>query len=333
MKVYNQDIYFKDTHSLALETQLSNHYIIKSILGHGGSGWVYLAHHRLLDEYFAIKELFPMTCCYRTANEKNIQLYSTNAKEQFDDYKKHILNEAEILIRIRHPNILHIYDFFEENNTVYLVMEYLKGYTLKDYIKMKGSILTEKDIRKITLNILYALDYIHNKTIIHKDICTENIFCEESGTIKLIDFGCADSYLNKKDFSIIIRKGYSPPEQYKNKKNLGPWTDLYALGAVMYKAVTGQNPPDSLERKNNDSLMPPNCINKKISLTLNTIILKALSINYQARYQTAQDFIKDLENFEFCKKTYMSSKKIFLAITLLSVIIIMCCAILIFINL
>lgn len=333
MKPYNCDIYFKDTSPLPLETQLNNHYIVKKVLGHGGTGWVYLAHHYLLNKEFAIKELFPITCCCRALDKKNLQLYSINANELFENFKKQILKEAEILIRLNHPNILQIYDFFEENNTLYLVMEQLKGYTLKEYINIKGSVLTEKEIRIVTSNVLYALDYIHKNGIIHKDICADNIFCEESGLIKLIDFGSADSFFNQKDFLITIRKGYSPPEQYKKKENLGAWTDLYALGAVMYKSATGQVPPDSLERKKNDNLVPPNCINNKISPTLNMVILKALSLDCQARYQTAQDFINDLERIFFNKKTYVSSKKIFLAIVILSILIILCFLILILSNL
>ena len=114
---------------------------------------------------------------------------------------------------------------------------------------------------------------------------------------------------------------------------MGAWTDLYALGAVMYKSATGQVPPDSLERKKNDNLVPPNCINNKISPTLNMVILKALSLDCQARYQTAQDFINDLERIFFNKKTYVSSKKIFLAIVILSILIILCFLILILSNL
>ena len=149
------------------------------------------------------------------------RLSSINANELFENFKKQILKEAEILIRLNHPNILQIYDFFEENNTLYLVMEQLKGYTLKEYINIKGSVLTEKEIRIVTSNVLYALDYIHKNGIIHKDICADNIFCEESGLIKLIDFGSADSFFNQKDFLITIRKGYSPPEQYKKRRIWG----------------------------------------------------------------------------------------------------------------
>lgn len=318
----------KNESPLALETQLNNRYVIKSVLGRGGTSWVYLAHHRFLNKDFAIKELFPVSCCCRKSNQKCVQLCSVNDEERFWYFKKHIFKEAEILSRLNHPNILKIYDFFEENDTFYLVLESLKGCSLDEYIKIKGFVLTEKEIRILALNVLSALDYIHKNGIIHKDICSVNIFCEESGMIKLLDFGFSDSFFNQEDIFIAIRKGYSPPELYKKGESRGTWTDLYALGAIMYKAATGKEPPDSLERLNSDSLVPPNRINKKISFSLNMVILKALSLKQKARYQTAQDFIEDLGRLHFSKRLYVSYEIIISAIIFLSVMIAVCCMVL-----
>lgn len=293
-------------------TVLQQRYVITQTLARGGFAFVYSAYDKLLSKNVAIKELFPANYCFRAADGMNVELLSQNASLQYQDYKNHFCTEVNLLFRLEHhPNIIDIYEIFEENETFYYVMELLFGCTLKQYIKVQKGPLAELGASQIAHEVLSALIYMHQRKILHRDICSSNIFITAEGKIKLIDFGAAVDFSEKQEFSIILKPAYAPPEQYRSQGHMGAWTDLYALGVVLYEILTQKTVPESIERTIKDDLIPPIRINKQISANMNRVIMKALNLDIKKRYQTALEFEADL----FGKKSafdedFIISKKI-----------------------
>ena len=153
------------------------------------------------------------------------------------------------------PNIVHIYDCFEANNTAYIVMEYLEGESVKELLAREGKISTDQAL-DIVLKVAAALKKVHKEGIIHRDIAPDNIYILKNGDVKVLDFGAARYATTKhsKSLSVIIKPGYAPEEQYRSRGDQGPWTDVYALAATFYKMVTGVTPEDAMERSVKDFL-------------------------------------------------------------------------------
>ena len=186
-------------------------------------------------------------------------------------------------------------DFFEINNTAYIVMEYLEGITLKQYLRENQRIAPE-DLIELLVPLIESLDEIHSQGMIHRDISPDNIMVLPDGRIKLMDFGAARDYteFGEKSLSIVLKPGYAPPEQYQTHGIQGPWTDIYALCATMYKCITGENPPDAIERVLNDSLKKISEYGIAIPPETESAIIKGMSVSAKDRYQDIKDFCEDL---------------------------------------
>ena len=201
------------------------------------------------------------------------------------------LKEAQDVARFQsEPNIVSIYDYLEENDTAYMVMEYLHGCTLKQYIREHGGRLDTDHILHICLSVLDALAVVHKAGMIHRDISPENIFICEDLTVKLIDFGAAKQvYLDgEQTMSVVLKPGYAPPEQYAKKDKQGPWTDIYALGATLYFAATGEKPEESFGRVLEDTIKPVCEVNPEIPMYLSKVIMQAMSVKIENRYPTVE---------------------------------------------
>ena len=197
-----------------------------------------------------------------------------------------------------HPNIVHVLDFFEENGTAYIVMEYLNGISFKEFIaqnkgKVKVAVATE-----VILSVLEALKKIHSVGIIHRDISPDNVFICEGNIVKLIDFGAArfSTGEEEKELSIILKPGYAPPEQYRNKSKQGPFTDIYAVGAMFYRAIVGKMPDESVNRMVEDKVIQPHELDSSIDIKLSNAIMRAIAIKYELRFKDANEFILAIEN-------------------------------------
>ena len=228
---------------------------IEAVLGSGGFGITYRAMDTFLDEAVAIKEFLPNEIAVR-ASDQTVRAKSSRDQTDFQTGLISFLNEARVMARLRHPNIVHVRRFFELHGTGYIVQDYEKGKTLGSRL-LEGPV-SEIELRKLLHGLLDGLEVIHDHAILHRDIKPDNIIMRPDGTPVLIDFGAAREFLGRhsKSITAIVSGAYAPPEQWGAGGQQGPWSDLYALGATAYRCVTGAAPPVSLQRLRNDSIVP-----------------------------------------------------------------------------
>ena len=231
-------------------------YRIESVLGQGGFGITYLAVDTLLDEQVALKEFFPNENAIRT-KDLSARAKSSADRETFQTGLEAFLGEARIIARFRHRNIMQVRRFFEAHGTGYIVLQFERGRSFEEVIAADGP-LPETELLPILAGILEGLESVHDQAILHRDIKPRNVIIRDDGTPVLIDFGAARDFTrrNTRTVTKMASPGYSPPEQYGVGSQQGPWSDFYALGAMMYRAVTGKVPADSLWRLRNDPLVP-----------------------------------------------------------------------------
>lgn len=270
---------------------LKERYRIEEVIGAGGFGITYRAWDPLLQSYVAIKEYYPSGIATRSADSSKVCVPVGQEQREYHRGRIRFLKEAQDVARFQsEPNIVSIYDYLEENDTAYMVMEYLHGCTLKQYIREHGGRLDTDHILHICLSVLDALAVVHKAGMIHRDISPENIFICEDLTVKLIDFGAAKQvYLDgEQTMSVVLKPGYAPPEQYAKKDKQGPWTDIYALGATLYFAATGEKPEESFGRVLEDTIKPVCEVNPEIPRAMSQVIMRAMSVKIEDRYQTVE---------------------------------------------
>ena len=244
-------------HQLQPGTVLRGQYVIGRALGQGGYGITYLGWDRELERTVAIKEFFPSSMVTRdTAQGTGVQFFTAYSQEQYTAGRERFLREARALAKFSSvPEIVGIHSCFEENHTAYMVMEYVKGSNLVLYTRNAGGRLSAEETLRILKPIMAALDQVHQAGIIHRDISPDNIILEPMGGAKLIDFGAARAVENPdadadmtRSTEAIVKQGFAPPEQYRSRGGIGPWSDEYALCATVYFCLTGQVPPDAISR-------------------------------------------------------------------------------------
>ena len=288
----------KEVYFLKPGTILHDQYIIGTTVGVGGFGIVYRAWDQSLSRMIAIKEFFPMGYVNRIPGHKEIMVFG-NKKQEFKKELQRFLEEAQYLAKFsKHPNIINVYSFFEENNTAYIAMEFLDGISYKEFIKSQGGKIEIDSSVSVIVAVLEALKEIHKEHIIHRDVAPDNIFICWDGRIKLMDFGAARFSKNEKDLDVVLKPGFAPPEQYQANSQQGDFTDIYAVGAVLYRSLTGKMPIEASDRLEQDDLKAPNEINPEIPEKLNNIILRAMAIQPELRFKTDDEFIEVLnENY------------------------------------
>ena len=278
-------------------TRLIGRYTIEGVLGQGGFGITYLGMDELHKKKVAIKEFFPQGIVTRNIEyEDTVTVTLVGEKENYDKGKERFLKEAQTMAMFsKDKGIVKALDFFEINNTAYIVMEYLEGVTLKQYLRENERIDAE-DLVELLVPLIEALDEIHSQGLIHRDISPDNIMVLPDGRIKLMDFGAARDYteFGEKSLSIVLKPGYAPPEQYQTHGVQGPWTDIYALCATMYKCITGENPPDAIDRLVDDHLKKISAFGISVSPQIEKAIIKGMSVAAKDRYQNVGDFCEDL---------------------------------------
>ena len=263
-------------------------YELERVLGSGGFGITYLGHDHNLDKPVAIKEYLPSDLAIRKDNIEVLAKSDTNQSD-FDWGLDRFLEEARILARFDHRNLVKVYRFFEAHGTAYIVMEYVEGETLSQRLE-RGS-LSEAEWLQMLNPLALGLIKVHKSNWLHRDIKPANTLIRtEDGSPVLVDFGAARMAIGAHSRSItaIVTPGYAPMEQYSSKGNQGPWTDIYALGAMSYKALTGTTPPDATDRVMDDELQPISQLNPNLSPTLAAAIERSLCIRPDERPQSVE---------------------------------------------
>ena len=287
---------------------LKERYVIGRALGHGGFSVTYLAWDALLLHKVAIKEYLPSEYATRRPGESRLTVFTGKEGEYFQFGKEKFLDEAKRLSAFQdEEGIVHVYDCFSANETAYLVMEYLDGITLSEYLKKEsavspqGRIAPEKAIAMLT-PIMLSLQRVHDSGMIHRDIAPDNIMVLKDGGVRLIDFGAARHAVHDcgKSMTVIIKDGYSPEEQYNSHGVQGPAADVYALSATLYQMMTGVTPPGAIERgeylqqHKRDLLPPPSKYNKAITKAQETALLNGMALHTQERTQSVAELYEEL---------------------------------------
>lgn len=295
----------EDPSALPIGIILHEQYVIGGILGVGGFGITYRAWDKKHNVVKAVKEYFQQGVVNRSPGDTHIFVTAQKRKEEFQYGKERLLTEARTVAKFQSRFVVRVDDYFEENNTSYMVMEYLNYQTLEDYLISRKAPLDEAEAVRIGVSLCEALEEINGTDVIHRDISPDNIFVGDDGTVKVIDFGSAR--LSKEDIDsrlIVLKPGYAPPEQYEkidpNHDMQKAWTDVYALGATLYLAVTGRVPAESSDRKADydnhaDRVCYPHEINPNIPEYLSNAIMTAMAINIHERFQNAEEFKQALQ--------------------------------------
>lgn len=275
------------------QTILHGKYLLGRVLGQGGFGITYLAWDLDLGIKLAIKEYLPRDFATRVSGQHTVSAFSGETQTFFSDGLERFLEEAKTVARLDgHPNIVTVRDFFRENGTAYFVMNYLDGLTLKQYLDSQTVPPNFTTALQLISPVMDALQEIHNQGILHRDISPDNIFITDKGIVKILDFGAARQTLNQqsKGLSVILKPGYAPEEQYRSKGRQGPWTDVYAVAATLYRMLCGHTPPEPLDRMSGEALWPPSQKGVAIPPASEAALMKALSLKAEDRFQTIKDF-------------------------------------------
>ena len=239
-------------HHLMPGTILKGRFLVGTALGEGGFGITYIGRDLQLDMRVAIKEFYPNGYVNRNNTVAPVVSIATYGEHRdfFEAGRERFLREARILARFSNEEgIVNVRDFFEENNTAYIVMEFLDGQTLKEYLKDNGTLTPDQTV-SLLMPVMNSLKKVHAQGMIHRDIAPDNIMLVD-GKVKLLDFGAARNVSSaaNKSLSVMLKPGYAPEEQYRTKGEQGPWTDIYALSATMYKCITGITPDEAPDRQ------------------------------------------------------------------------------------
>lgn len=267
-------------------------YTIRDVLGGGGFSLVYLAYEELSRSNVVIKEYCPKGLVKRLPNG-SITTISAQAVGAFNEGMKQFFGEASALAKAKHPNVVHVSDIFRANNTVYMVMEYEPGKDLRWFIKQLSGELDQSFLLKVFPKIASGLSQLHNADVLHLDVKPANILLRASGEPLLLDFGAAKTSKSNERFSSFqtLTHGFAPPEQYMDGK-LGPWTDIYALGATIYACITGKPPPPSLQRESGSDIEPLTInYSGKFSYALLNGVNWALETEFEKRPKTIDAFV------------------------------------------
>ncbi|MCD7746704.1 MAG: protein kinase, partial [Lachnospiraceae bacterium] len=289
---YEKGTAVEEAYYLIPETNLHNNYLVGKVLGYGGFGITYIGWDLVLNRVVAIKEYFPSDYATRGYGATRVTIYSGDAREQFQHGLDNFIAEARKLASLnRIQGIVSIYDCFLENDTGYIVMEYLNGETVREML-LRRKRLPYEEAKVIVLHVLDGLEEVHREGLVHRDVAPDNIFLTTDGEVKLLDFGAARYAASERSrtLSVILKPGFAPEEQYRSHGNQGPWTDIYGLGATFYRMITGIRPEESIDRMVEDTLQLPSQLGVDIPEKEEAALMKSLAVRHEDRIQSAEEF-------------------------------------------
>lgn len=284
---------------------VGENYLIGKVLGVGGFGITYLAKNLETEETLALKEYFPAEIAYRdiyTSSGNTISVDGSQKRRFYDIGLYNFEKEAKNLLLFQSlDGIVRVENYFRENETAYIAMEYVRGISLKAYLNKREKPLSEKQVLKMMKPVLCALEKVHDKGMIHRDISPENLILDRTGKVTLIDFGAARMATGDetKSLTILLKHGYAPIEQYQSKGRQGAWTDIYALCATIYELISFQIPKRSIDRARQDGMPTLKEIarydkNIHVSDMVSDVIQRGMEVNQEKRYQDIASFGKEL---------------------------------------
>ncbi len=286
---FDERTYEQPKYALPLGYILADRYVVGKVLGSGGFGITYLAYDKTLKVSMAIKEYLPKSLAMRDGTTISVVPHSGDTKEQFTHHMSMFIEEARAIAQFNNePGIVSVQDVIESNCTVYIVMYYVNGITLDQYVKYAGGLLNYEKTMQIMSIVMKSLEKVHEKGLIHRDISPDNIYITKDNQVKLLDFGAARYVITdeSQSLSIILKPGFAPLEQYSSKGKQGPWTDVYAVASTIYWMLTGVKPQNSMDRMIQDDLQGADKLNqdipKHVALTLN----KAMELKVEDRIQS-----------------------------------------------
>jgi serine/threonine protein kinase len=274
-------------------TILNKEILIGRRLGQGGFGITYIAYDLKNDRRLAVKEYFPREISTRSQNHRTLNPLNDRDRKDLEYGLERFGDEARLVASLKdHRGIVSVIDFFRANGTGYIVMEYVDGRTLKQYVIEHDNRILFSEALPILTQVMAALESVHRVGILHRDINPNNIYIEQDGNVKILDFGNAKQAIGEhsQSLSVVLTPHYAPEEQYRKRGHQGAWTDIYSLGATFYYVITGVAPSESLDRMQFDDLVPPSQVNVAIPAHSEAALLKALAVRPENRFQNIAQF-------------------------------------------
>ncbi|PSB54141.1 serine/threonine protein kinase [filamentous cyanobacterium Phorm 6] len=267
-------------------------YKIETLIGEGGFGITYRGIDLVNSRTVAIKENWPE----KASRQGTTVVWPHTVTPKDKDWQlKKVATEAQYLSQCQHPNIVRVYDYFQENSTAYVVMDFITGKPLSKILEEEGPLPMQR-VKRYLLQLSAALTIVHGAKLLHRDIKPENILIDGQDRAILIDFGATKEFIagQTRQMSVTLTRGYAPLEQYSYKAKRYPATDIYALCASMYELLTGQLPAEATDRISSETLVPPRQLRPDLSPLIEHIILTGMKIKVEERFQTADELIKVL---------------------------------------
>ncbi|MBQ7962567.1 MAG: protein kinase [Clostridia bacterium] len=279
-------------------TMLNNRYLIGHCLGKGGFGITYAALDLAMNVRCAIKEYYPSEFAVRNAENNGVYPAATSkGKNVFEHAKERFLDEARLLYQLRDtPSIVRLYNYFSENNTAYIVMEFLEGNDLRKYAKNSGGKISLDMAADVINTCAPALEAVHKKGFLHRDISPDNIFVKNDRkgtghpTFVLLDFGAARNFIGNNAPTVLLKPGFAPPEAYSKTGNKGPWTDVYSLAATIYNVLSGQTIVDALFRARGTRQPTLYELGINVPKAFSDEIDRAMMLDFRQRPQSMSEF-------------------------------------------
>ena len=284
-------------HHLEPFTILNGRYLLGRVLGEGGFGITYSALDLVKEERVAIKELFISGLLERRNTRTILVNADTDVKRYYYECKRKFVQEADLLQKLGDKQgIVDIYNYFEENDTAYIVMEYLPGEDIRTILKKKGGKISFEETFKLLRMPMRTLIELHCMGIYHRDISPDNIRKLTDGRVKLMDFGGAKSVVNsEKAGYVAVKRGYTPPEQYELSYKIGPWMDVYSMAATFYRCICGKVPKDAKQRQSDADIQKPSELGVTISSQAQSVLMKGLALQTKDRYLDMREFYNELK--------------------------------------
>lgn len=295
----------REERALPLGTCLRSRYVIGRVLGIGGFGITYLAYDVSRKTRFAVKEYFPAEWAIRERNSCKIEPSSQSRRELYFHGRDVFSQEAGFLFQLREvPHIVSVWDYFMENETAYMVMDFLNGNTLRGYLKESGlGKISVTMANQVIRDVGISLQRVHQSMLLHRDVGPDNIMMSDQREVTLIDFGATRIYgLNSPNsMSVLVKEGFAPIEQYSRSGRQGPWTDVYALAATYYYLTSGVKPPSAPDRIAGSEVVPLQRQNPEITGAVSQAIEHAMAKDWRHRPQNMKEFLDEMGLLEHTK--------------------------------